>query len=639
MAIATLEKTADKTISEYNMLKPGDSVLIGLSGGADSVALFHYLCGLREKMGLTLIAGHINHMLRGEDSFNDEEFCRELCARCNVEFMFFRANCKLWAENTRVSIETAGRNMRRLFLGEWARNHNARVALAHNQNDNAETMFMRLCRGTGTTGLSGIAPVSENIVRPLIFVPRERIIEYLTRQGLTYRDDDTNADTVYTRNYIRHEIIPRLTERLNPNLLNGLTDMARMFGEENDYLEQLASEAFRSSVKTGVGYASVNVTTIAPFHPVIKRRVIRMAISQIWGHNNDYGMTHIEAVMSLFDKQSGKYVTLPYNLIAERLQSAVVLRRREQAFAPFSQEIRLDTPIHLAETDETIIISRRKNIANYVCTNYFSNDKIRNGLYLRNRRDGDTVKIVGVGRRKLKDVFIDKKIPRHERDAIPLVTDGDSVVCVRGILTSAEYHIGVDTADVLYVHTNKISRGDNIMKEQVTELIATEVVRARVEELAAQISKDFEGETLMLICVLKGGVMFMTELAKNLKLQTEFGFLDISSYGASTISSGNPVLGRDLDMDLTGKNVLLVEDIIDTGRTLAKLVEHINTKNPKQLKLITLLDKPARRVVFNLHPDYIGFSIPDEFVVGYGLDYDQRYRNLPYIGTLRFIEE
>ena len=177
------------------------------------------------------------------------------------------------------------------------------------------------------------------------------------------------------------------------------------------------------------------------------------------------------------------------------------------------------------------------------------------------------------------------------------------------------------------------------MKEHVRIMLTEEEVNRRIEEVAQQINKDFDGKPLHLICILKGGAMFMCELAKRLTMTVSFDFMSVSSYGGSTVSSGVVRIMKDLDETLEGKHVLIVEDIIDTGRTLAYLIDVLNKRGPKDIHLCTLLDKPERRVKKQVTVDYTCFTIPDEFVVGYGLDYDQRYRNLPYIGVVEFEED
>ena len=172
------------------------------------------------------------------------------------------------------------------------------------------------------------------------------------------------------------------------------------------------------------------------------------------------------------------------------------------------------------------------------------------------------------------------------------------------------------------------------MKETIRVLLSEEEVDRRIKEVADQINRDYAGKEVHLICVLKGGVFFMCELAKRITVPVSMDFMSVSSYGDGTASSGVVKIAKDLDETLEGKDVLIVEDIIDSGRTLSYLIEILKKRGPKSLRLCTLLDKPERRVK-DVKVDYVGFNIPDEFVVGYGLDYDQQYRNIPYIGALK----
>ncbi len=174
------------------------------------------------------------------------------------------------------------------------------------------------------------------------------------------------------------------------------------------------------------------------------------------------------------------------------------------------------------------------------------------------------------------------------------------------------------------------------MAENVRILLKEEEVDKRIAEVAAMINRDYEGKEVHLICILKGGVFFTCELAKRLTVPVSMDFMSVSSYGSGTESSGVVRIVKDLDESIAGKNVLIVEDIIDSGRTLAYLIEILKQRGPKDIRLCTLLDKPERRVKKQVKVDYTCFEIPDEFVVGFGLDYDQKYRNLPYIGVVEF---
>ena len=173
------------------------------------------------------------------------------------------------------------------------------------------------------------------------------------------------------------------------------------------------------------------------------------------------------------------------------------------------------------------------------------------------------------------------------------------------------------------------------MSERIEEMISEEKVNARICELGAQISKDYAGEKVHLICILKGASFFACELAKRITIPVTIDFMSVSSYGGSITSTGVVKIVKDLDEPIADENVIVVEDIVDTGRTLSYLLDMLKDRGPKSLKLCALLDKPERRVV-EIEADYKGFEVPDEFIVGYGLDYDQKYRNLPYIGIVKF---
>ncbi len=175
-------------------------------------------------------------------------------------------------------------------------------------------------------------------------------------------------------------------------------------------------------------------------------------------------------------------------------------------------------------------------------------------------------------------------------------------------------------------------------KYHIEQMLSEEMVDAKIKEIGEQISKDYAGKTVHLVCVLKGGSFFMCELAKRITVPVSIDFMSVSSYGSSTKSSGVVKIVKDLDEPLTDKHVIVVEDIVDSGRTLSYLMDMLKDRGPASLKLCTMLDKPDRRVI-DVDVDYTGFKIPDEFVVGYGLDYDQLYRNLPYIGVVKFDEE
>lgn len=191
------------------------------------------------------------------------------------------------------------------------------------------------------------------------------------------------------------------------------------------------------------------------------------------------------------------------------------------------------------------------------------------------------------------------------------------------------------TKQTEYWKSVSVNGGEYMSQEKISVLIPEEKIEDRIVQLAEQISRDYQGETVKLVCILKGSIIFTCELAKRITVPVLFDFMQVSSYGSGTKSSGSVVIKKELDEDIKGDNVIIVEDIVDSGNTLSQLVPILKAREPKSLKVCTLLDKPDRRTA-PIDMDYNGFVIPDEFVVGYGLDYDQKYRNLPYIGVLHF---
>ena len=191
------------------------------------------------------------------------------------------------------------------------------------------------------------------------------------------------------------------------------------------------------------------------------------------------------------------------------------------------------------------------------------------------------------------------------------------------------------TKQTEYWKSVSVNGGEYMSQEKISVLIPEEKIEDRIVQLAEQISKDYQGETVKLVCILKGSIIFTCELAKRITVPVLFDFMQVSSYGNGTKSSGSVVIKKELDEDIKGDNVIIVEDIVDSGNTLSQLVPILKAREPKSLKVCTLLDKPDRRTA-PIDVDYNGFVIPDEFVVGYGLDYDQKYRNLPYVGVLHF---
>ncbi len=643
-----------RTILEYirrnRLFAPGDRVIVALSGGADSVCLLVVLNELKETLGLELKAVHVHHGLRGKEADRDRDYSGELADKLGVAFSCVQVDAALYAMEQGMSVEEAGRHLRyQIFEKECQDFSGAKIAVAHHKDDQAETILYNLFRGTGLKGLGGMRPVRDNIVRPLLCVGRAEILAYLEENGISYCEDSTNAQTDYVRNRIRTMLLPEIREQVNKRAGENILHAGDMAAQADAYLEKQAEgilktwgvwETDESAAEAGRG---VEVNALLSEDDIIKNYVIRNMIRCVNDSMKDITMTHVESAAALLFGSDCRQVDLPCGLIAVRAAGKLWIKKRKQADA-----VDKEKEIPLPELDFKVFPYKKgQEIPKNGYTKWFDYDKIKCALSVRYRETGDYMTLAGGGRKTIKSFMIDEKVPKKEREKIPLVAEGSHVLWVIGYRISEYYKITDDTHTVLEMKSDGgTPSGHTIMSkkhgqergramdDKIRILLSEEEVAKRVKEIADEISRDYEGKPLHLICILKGGVFFTCELAKRINLPLTMDFMSVSSYGAGTVSSGIVKITKDLDEPIEGKDVLIVEDIIDSGNTLAYLIEVLKQRNPNSIELCTLLDKPERRVKDQVKVKYTCFTVPDQFIIGYGLDYDQIYRNLPYIGVI-----
>ena len=409
-----IEKVID-SIQRFNMLEKGDSVVIGLSGGADSIALSHILLKLKDGYSLKLTAVHINHNIRKEGAVNDQHFVEDFCKKNSLPLKVFSLDIKGIAKKNSLTLEEAGRQQRYLaFEGLGA----DKIAVAHNLNDNAETMIMRLCRGTGLKGMGGILPVRDNIIRPLIMCSRAEIEKYCAQNGLEFCTDETNFENDYTRNKIRHLILPVL-EEINPGAVGSLGKNAYLFRQENEYIENIAKKAYSECKDQNC----LCIDRLKGLDTVIRSRVFRLACEDAVGLK-DIALEHIEIIEEMLDKSSGKRVDLPKGLCVVKENGRLVFSKKSEDFC-----VLLKPECELEVCGIKYILSREKKQGYKNYGIYADSDT----FYIRNRRDGD-IYMRGDGRQiKLKKVFIDKKIPVSLRGSLALLACGEYVYWAEGL--------------------------------------------------------------------------------------------------------------------------------------------------------------------------------------------------------------
>lgn len=438
------------TIQKYNMLSRGDKVVIGVSGGADSVCLTDIMNRLKDEYCLDITLVHINHNIRGEEADRDEAYVMSLGEKYGVNVKIFSYDVESIAKEKGLTVEEAGRELRYKAFFAMAGDR-GKIAVAHNINDNCETMLMRFFRGTGIKGLGGINPVRDKIIRPLIAVERREIEEYCRKNSLEYCTDCTNSIDVYTRNKIRLRLIPYIEREFNPNIANTLYRTSEMMSAEDSFLENMAMEAYN---KCEISPKRISVERLKEYDTVIQRRIVRLGFRDYSADLHDVSYENVENVLSLADKESGRIVQLPNSLVAVREQECIYFGRNER-HEPFCYEINVGDKKYFEELGCCLLLSDKKYEKNekILYTTSFDCDKIVLPLVLRSRMPGDSIYIAGIGGSKsVKKLFMEMKIPMISRAAVPILAMGEEVLWIKDMKTSDKYKADRTTQNRLYLY-------------------------------------------------------------------------------------------------------------------------------------------------------------------------------------------
>lgn len=645
--VKQVEEKVFSFVEKHGMIHPGDKLILGVSGGADSVCLLFLLLEYRKRVTFEMTVVHVNHGIRGNAAAEDAAWVEALCKEQGLTFKLESADVRELAAREKCSEEDAGRRVRYNAFQKAAEEFGGtKIAVAHNAGDRAETILLHLFRGSGLKGLRGIEPVRADIecraeiIRPVLCLERREIEEYLAERRIPWRTDVTNGEDGYTRNRIRHHLLPWAEQEVSAGVVSHMCRMADILSETEDYLRQQTLEALEHCTIRASGCKGeeleIDIAGFLACHPVLQKRMILVLAEELSPTGKDISAVHVEDILSLFDKEGNRSISLPFGICFRRRYGKVVAGRREA-------EQQEQQPEELPQLEITrFFVNDAEELPENRYTKRFDCDKIKESPVLRFRQTGDYLTLSdgrgNIIHKSLKEYMIGEKIPREMRDRIPVLAEGSHVLWLIGYRSSEYYKADRNTKRILQVKLKgncADSETEEKMSEHIRVLLSEEEVAARIREIGEQISKDYAGKSIHMVCVLKGGSFFMCELAKRITVPVSLDFMSVSSYGSDTKSSGVVKIVKDLDESLHGKDVLVVEDIVDSGRTLSYLMEMLHDRGPASLRLCTLLDKPDRRVI-DVKVDYTGFKIPDEFVVGYGLDYDQMYRNLPYIGVVEF---
>ncbi len=437
---------AMNTIKKYSMFRQGDGVLIGLSGGPDSVCLSVILDEVRDNFNLSLHAVYVDHGLRPDETPAEIEFCRDFCRKLEIDFRTRSADTRVLAKREKLNVQEAARESRYRIFTEVAEEVNAgRIAVGHTADDQAETVLMRLLRGAGRKGLAGIPPVRGKIIRPLIEIERKDIEAFLASQNAqTFLMDSSNVKNDYFRNWVRQTIMPEVKTK-NPELISGLCRTAEILKEEDDYLELIVTKALMKLIsrKSGDTIELFLVPLETVERPIV-RRILRRVIDEIKGLRGLEYM-HVEDIINLIKSgTSGSSLNLPGGVRAVKEYALLKITTQEPVKI---SEYLIDPPceITIQETQDVIKASfeeKDSDLGDDRSSVLLDAGDMHFPLTVRSRRDGDFFFPRGFGKRKkIHDFFIDDKIPRYERDAVPLVLSGNDIVWVAGYRADHRFRV------------------------------------------------------------------------------------------------------------------------------------------------------------------------------------------------------
>lgn len=443
---------------QKELFAPKDRVLLGLSGGADSVCLFLVLEFLSKELDLEIIPVHVNHNLRGDEALRDQRFCEELCKKYDRELLVVSTDVALRAKETGCSLEEAGREVRYEAFAKLKEEYDCtKVAVAHHKDDQAETVLFRLFRGSRLKGLAGMEAKSGNLVRPLLCVTRTDIETYLKEKEQEFCIDSTNLEEEYTRNYIRHTIMPAAAQVCD-SAAEHIAETAEYAARVEAFLQRLTEELFTQCARLeGKDGVSLAIGLLESVEQVLAERVIYEAICHVYEKKKDITSRFVKDCLSLTKKQTGRSIVLKDGVVARRSFDCLYIGREKPLAEPFREDI-TDFPycrvLPYGGQELTLFLKKREeleeNIPKSTYTKWFDYDKIKGVISLRMPEENDEIAVYADGRKKrITDVFAEAKVPKENRRDCLILAEDKRVLWIPGIRGSEAYHVTKETKLVL----------------------------------------------------------------------------------------------------------------------------------------------------------------------------------------------
>lgn len=448
------------TIMKYGLIKEKDNIVVGVSGGPDSMALLYLLIEAKKQIDFNLIIAHVNHGVRGNEALEDELFVQRKAKELGIPFYSKTTDMIAYGKEKGISSEEAGRELRYGFFREILDKYGGgKIAVAHNMNDQAETLLMRIMRGTGIDGLGGMEFITHDIIRPILNISRNKIEKYIEERNIETVLDKTNLLPIYTRNKIRLELIPYIEDNFNPSIIESLWRLSQISSIDSKFLEEYSDKKYNLILKSEMeNYIILDKELFRRQDISIQQRIIRKSTEKLRGKLQGLTEQHISSVVDLFNfGDTGKTINLPDGIIAKTDYNNLIIEKGK-IDVPKEYSYKLDIGnnyfpsvgynfnIKVLPREEIQDIKSNKNLR------FFDYDEVKGNLVLRNRRNGDRFIPYGMnGSKKLKDYFIDEKISRDLRDKIPVIADSEHILWVVGYRTSNLYMVKNNTKRVLVI--------------------------------------------------------------------------------------------------------------------------------------------------------------------------------------------
>lgn len=455
-------KKVDDYIKEQKMFTAEDVVIVGVSGGADSMCLLCVLDDWKEWLGFQMVVVHVNHGLRGETADAEEAYVKSVCDERNLPFEAYHFDVRKVAGKEKLSEEEAGRICRRRAFSDAASRYGGtKIALAHHKNDNAETFLFHLARGSRLKGLGGMRAVSGMYVRPLLCVCREEIEDYLNVKQIAFCIDESNKTDAYSRNRIRNHVLPYLTEQVNEQTVEHIHQTMEYFQRVQEYLEKQV-EMLWEKVVTEVSDGKLCISAqVMNEDQILREMLLKRALGKVSGRAKDLTEIHVKALEELLEKQVGRRLDLPYQVQAFRTYEGLELCPKEEAAFAKSDVLVLNLDgvqeqmwdykgyqirARIFQKEEGVDIPKKP------FTKWFDYDIIKENVCIRTRMSGDRIIINKEGdSQKLKNFFINEKIPAAEREKILLLAEGSQILWIIGHRQSKGYQVSEQTKSILEI--------------------------------------------------------------------------------------------------------------------------------------------------------------------------------------------